>query len=188
MGEVEKAKGELFRVAKKCGMDPNDAVEDLAQSVEEANRRAGLPASFKDENDFARWWIVFFEQHTLKCIGRWQARCASPRDYEAMRSQWGDYEVVWQAGCEFQIALGSSNLLKHHQAFLDKLSAEGKPVSASDNEALLSWFQRREDAVRTGLASHKEKQREAVAQTLVKLKEYDQASMLGKIRRRVFHV
>ena len=194
---------ELSRIAGVCGLDAKDALEDIASSMEAANRlvlfkkfRGGRGDTEPLDNAalkeilnvfLGEWWVVFLQQYFLKCNRRWQAKCLSSRDYQSMESLWlQSFEPLYITGC----TIAKDAHMKSYKDTFAELALESGDLTKIQREELEAWVDRlardMDEVLLVSIAEFKEKQRRVMAETLKALREYDNASLLGKLKRRLF--
>jgi hypothetical protein len=189
MEQVEMAVDGLRKAAMACSMDGDDAMEDLAQSWEEAIHQvvpSSSPVDIAKDSNFFLMWGTLFRQYGLKCIHRWIRQVRGVESLKEMEKLWLNHERMWQAGCELAIATWSDDAAKYTQAFFDVKSAKGEVVPLSSRQAVTSWLEHNERAIRGMLAAFQQIQRRAITATLNDVREYDESSIFGKLERLMF--
>ena len=197
MEQSHETARELQVIAAACGIDVNDALDDIADSFEKPNK---LAASLHFSQDrlsedwgphmevWVKWWGAFLEEYSLKCVKRWIAKCGDLRDTQSMEKIWLQYfEPLWVAGC---------NIAKHvrvkdlkgvattvSSSHSENLSHTEREDLQADLQAWVDWCDKWGEATLLIIAEFKEKQRQAIAQTLEELRGYDEATLLGKLKR-----
>ena len=109
MGEIAERVYELKKAAIACGLEPDQAVDDVA----EASGVAGqvTPDAEEDRDRADKWWAAFLRDYSVRCVGRWQAKCGYSRNYGAMERLWLEYfEPMWLAGCNYVKDLAIQNV------------------------------------------------------------------------------
>lgn len=105
--EIDERIFELKKAAITCGIDPDCAVDDLA----EACGVAGQVVPDSEEHKSAKWWPVFLKDYSVRCIGRWQMKCSKLSNHEAMEEQWRElFEPMWLLGCKYIKDLAIQNV------------------------------------------------------------------------------
>jgi hypothetical protein len=192
----EKAR-ELQIIAIACGLDVSDALDDIADSFERPNKLATLPRFSQDRHTedwdshmevWVKWWGTFLEEYSLKCVKRWIAKCGDLRDTQTMQKIWLQYfEPLWVAGCDIakharvkDLKDGVATVFSRHSENLR--NSEREDLQA-DLQAWVDWCDKWGEGALLIIAEFKEKQRQAIAQSLKELRGYDEASLLGKLKR-----
>lgn len=189
MEELHARADELGRVATSCGLDKKAALDDIADSMEIANK-LGSPSSRDDIREFfSRWWVAFMNLYFLKCLKRWQAQCGNSRDYQSMQKLWLEsFEPLLVVGCNFAKDIQRNNIKKG----LVPLFLAGHPErhTKADEESLQGWLDdflgKLDEGFVKGITIFKENQRQVIAKSLKDLAEYDKVSPLGKLKRLIF--
>jgi len=194
--EFHKEVNELHRVATVCGVNPNDALDDIADSFEKPNKLATSPRFSQDRltEDWAphmeawiKWWGMFLEEYSLKCVKRWMAKCGDLRDTKTMEKLWLEsFEPLWVAGCDIakrgrvkDLKDGFNALFSRHSKNLS--DTEQKELQ-DDLQAWVEWCDKWGEGALLIIAEFKEKQTRAITQSLKELRGYDEASLLGKLK------
>ena len=187
----------LIRTAAACGVDPHDVLDDVANSFDKPNELvAHLRPQYTEVNKdwgsvmgvWGKWWIIFMQEYSSKCLKRWIAKCGDSRDTRSMEQLWVQYfEPLWVAGCEVAKYVRVKNLKDGAAAVLSRHSqnlsdTEQKEVQ-DDLRAWLEWCDNCGEGASQLIVEFKEKLRQAVRETLKDLREYDGASLLGKLKR-----
>lgn len=186
MKEQACAKGsELYRAATACGIDIEDAFDDVAGSIGIAIKAVPSFNVNDLQSSIQKWWSTFLITYSLKCINRWSKQFGKSKDYQAIEKLWfASFEPLWIAGCNFakqnQLLMLSKGLNKAVPRYSDKNSGNGE-------ESLRGWADdflvQLNEAIPDIIGGFKERQRKAMSRTLVELKEYDGASFFGKLKR-----
>ena len=110
MKEQACAKGiELYRAAIVCGMDIEDAFDDVADSIGAAVKAVPSISAEVPEDSISRYWSTFLTTYSGKCQKRWFRQCGKSQDYKAMEKLWfASFEPIWIVGCN----LAKENQLK----------------------------------------------------------------------------
>lgn len=192
----EKAR-ELQVVAAACGLDASAALDDIADSFEKPNKVAASLNFSQDRfsedwapvmDVWAKWWGTFLEEYSLKCVKRWIAKCGHLKDTQIMEKLWLQYfEPLWVAGCNIakhvrlkDLKDGVTAVFSRHS---ENLSSTEREDLQADLQAWIDWCDKWGEAVLLVTAEFKEKHRRAIAHTLRELREYDEASLIGKLSR-----
>lgn len=166
MGEIAEKKYELKKAAIACGIEPDQAVDDVA----EASGAAGQVASGTEEDSaekVVRWWHAFLEDYSFRCVGRWQARCVNSSDPEAMERLWLEYfEQMWLAGCSYLKGLAVQNVRGGYDKTASRYAGR---LSSEDAKKLKQYFNGVADeldkAISSIIASAKATQRQILSRT-----------------------
>ncbi|MBA7495794.1 hypothetical protein ES702_06385 [subsurface metagenome] len=186
MKEQACAKGsELYRAAIACGMDIEDAFNDVAGSIG-MTIKAVPSFNVNDlQSSIQKWWSIFLTTYSLKCINRWSKQFGKSKDYQAMEELWfTSFEPLWIAGCNF----ARENQLQVLGRGLKKAVPRHSDKNSGDNEeSLKEWadgfLAQLNDTIPEIITEFKGRQRKAMSRTLEELKEYDKASFFGKLKR-----
>ena len=167
---------ELRRVAAGCGLDEQDAFNDVADSMEVTGRLVPRSSQGEFKQLLAKWLFEFFQQYHSRCLERWLAKCGNVRDYEARERLWFDsFEPLWVAGCNVAKDLQLSNI---RRVFISWRSIHPDNLTEADQKAWEAWFDR---GVSQSIATFRETQRRAMANTLRDLEGYDNTSTLNML-------
>jgi len=197
MEQLDEKARELQVIAVACGLDVSDALDDIADSFDKPNKLAISPRFSQDRRTedwdshmevWVKWWSTFLEEYSLKCIKRWIAKCGDLTNAQTMEKLWLQYfEPLWLAGCNIakhvrvkDLKDGVATSFSRHS---ENLSNSERGDLQADLQAWVDWFEKWGEGALLIIAEFKEKQRQAIAQTLKELKEYDEASLLGKLKR-----
>ena len=122
------------------------------------------------------------KEWSYKCFGRWLDQYGDSKDYQRMQNSWFGFEILWVTGCEI-VRITRLNDLREG---ISKVIARHSP-SKTEIEAIWRWHNEStnqlDETVLKMIELFKEKQRQAITQTLKELSEYDKASLLGKLKR-----
>ena len=186
MKEQAYTKGsELHRAATACGMDIEDAFDDVAGSIGIAIKTVPSFNVNDLENSIQKWWTIFLTTYSSKCIKRWSKQLGKSKDYEAMEKLWlTSFEPLWIAGCDF---LKEKQLNSLGEGYNSITSRSSEKLSKDDEESLRKWHDDLlagfDEVIPKIINEFKERQNKAMSRTLVELKEYDGASFFGKLKR-----
>jgi hypothetical protein len=107
MVEIEERVFEIKKAAIACGLKPDHAVDDVAEACGVAEQI--VPDS--EEHKATKWWPAFLKDYSVRCVGRWQAKCGNLKNDEAMERLWLEYfEPMWIAGCNYVKDLAIQNV------------------------------------------------------------------------------
>lgn len=114
-----------------------------------------------------RWWHAFLEDYSLRCVGRWQARCGNSSDPEAMERLWLEYfEPMWLAGCSYVKGLAVQNVKGGYDKTASRYAGR---LSSEDAKKLKQYFNGVADeldkAISSIIASAKATQRQILSRT-----------------------
>lgn len=192
----EKAR-ELQVIAAACGLDASDVLDDIADSFEKPNKLAALPHFSQNRlsddwvphrEAWIKWWGIFLEEYSLKCVKRWVAKSGNLKDSQSMEKLWLEsFEPLWVAGCDIakrgrvkDLKDGFTAIFSRHSENLSK--SERQDLQA-DLQAWVDWCDKWGEGAQLIIDKFKGKQRQAITQTLKDLREYDETSLLGKLKR-----
>lgn len=137
MEEIAERVFELKRAAIACGLEPDQAVDDVA----EASRVAGQVTSDSEEGSaekVVKWWHAFHADYSFRCVGRWQAKCGNSGNYDAMGRLWLEYfEPMWLAGCNYVKELSIQSVRGGYDKIASPYSAKG--ISSDDLNKLKQY-------------------------------------------------
>ena len=197
MEQLHETVRELQVIAVACGLAASDVLDDIADSFDKPNKLAAL-AHFSQNRlseDWAphmevwvKWWGIFLEEYSSKCVKRWVAKSGNLKDSQSMEKLWLEsFEPLWVAGCDIakrgrvkDLKDGFTAIFSRH---LKNLSDPEREDLQADLQAWVDWCDKWGEGALLIIAEFKEKQRQAIAQTLRDLREYDEASLLGKLKR-----
>ncbi len=179
MEQLKKKTRELEVVAAMCKVNADEALEDIAVSVETTNKlTAALHSKDETVGPYLQWWAIFFKEWSHKCFVRWINKFGDSKDYELMKNTWYIFEILWVVGCDM-VRLTRLNELKDG---VSGVIARELP-SKDDENAIWQWINSFDETALKAIDSFKGKQRQAFAQVLEELREYDKVSLLGKLKR-----
>jgi len=187
VGDTEQLKKKVTHleiVAEVCEVNAEEVLEDIAVSVETTNKLTkSLHSQDETKDPYLQWWATFLEEWGGKCFRRCLAKCGNSKDYQGMLNLWlGGFEVLWMVGCDMVRIIRLNDLREG----ITRVIARETP-SKTDMEQIWRWHNEStnqlDEAVSKMIDLFGEKQRQAIAQTLKELKEYDEASLLGKLKR-----
>lgn len=159
---------ELRRVAEGCRLDPQDAFNDVADSMEIANKLVRRSSLGKEVKQWLPGWLVeFFQQYHTRCFERWLAKCGNLRDYKARERLWFEsFESLWVAGCnvakDFQLSNIKRGLINWRSIHTDDLTKASQEAVAAWSDELQTWFDK---VVSQSIAAFRETQRQVMAKT-----------------------
>ena len=96
---------ELHRIAARCDIAARKLREDIADSMEVANKTVQI-TDYQDGTHesgewWATWWWTFLREWGYRCFTRCLSRCGNLTDYETIQNQWSlNFEPLWEIGCE----------------------------------------------------------------------------------------
>jgi hypothetical protein len=179
MEQLKKKTRELEVVAAMCKVNPDDVIGDMSDSMETANKRAkSLYPKDKTTDPYLQWWDVFFKEWSHKCFVKWINKFGDTKDYELMKNSWYIFEILWVVGCDM-VRITRLNELRES---ISGVIARESP-SEDDEGAIWQWINSYDETALKAIDLFKGKQRQAFAQVLEELREYDKASLLGKLKR-----
>lgn len=196
MEQPEEKVRELEAIAAFCGLSGSDAIDDIADSLGKAKSIVALQfPQGRSSEDWApfmeawvKWWHTFLQEYSLKCVKRWVAKCGNLRDTQIMEELWADwFEPLWLTGCSIarhlqlrNLKVGVTTVFSKHS---ENLSNSEREDLQADLKAWVDWCDKWAEGALLIIAEFKEKQRQAIQRTLGELREYDEASLLGKLKR-----
>lgn len=178
------------RHALQCGLDLNVALNDVMDSMEEANGAVARLDADRSDADlwgavagaWSRWWSVFLRQYGGKCFSRWRDKCGSWRDYQRMEELWAECFVPLQAaGCDIAKRIRLSDV---KQEIIDV--SRDPEIRRTQSKALLQWARRLDDTLSKLIASHTQLQKQTITRSLKDLAESERDSRLAKLKRSIF--
>ena len=181
-GNVEQKKKkvrELEVVAAMCKVNAEEVLEDIAVSMEKTNKiTASLHSNDKTVDAYLLWWDGFLKEWSHKCFVRWISKHGDSKDYELMKNEWYIFEILWVVGCDM-VRITRLNELRDG---ISGIIARESP-SKDDENAIWKWINSFDETALKAIDLFKGKQRQAFEQVFEELKDYDKASLIGKLRR-----
>ena len=185
METLEKKTRQFEAITAMCKVNVDEALEDIASSVEIANKPTeSLQSQDKTKDPYLQWWDIFLKEWNDKCF----RRCLANAETQSLKSirDWelwfGRFNALWVWGCDM-VRITRLNDLKET---ISRVIARESP-SKSDIEEIWRWHnestKRLDEAVVKMIDLCKQKQIQAFAQTLKELREFDKDSLLGKLKR-----
>jgi hypothetical protein len=117
MRDIAERAFELKKAAIACGLEPDHAIDDLAEACGVAEQV--VPDS--EEHKAVKWWPVFLKDYSVRCVGRWQAKYGNLRNDEAMEKLWREcFEPIWLAGCNYVKDLAIHNVRGRYDKIASK--------------------------------------------------------------------
>ncbi len=183
MEQLKKKARELEVMATVCKVNAEEVLEDIAVSVETTNKlMESLNSQDETKDPYLQWWATFLEEWSGKCFRRFLGKHGDSKDYERMQNLWFGFEILWVVGCDM-VRITRLNELREG---ISAVIARESP-SKTDIEKIWRWHDEStnqlDEAVSKMVDLFKEKQRQAITQILKELREYDEASLLGKLKR-----
>lgn len=179
MEELKKKARELEVVAAMCQVNAEEVLEDIAVSMERTNKLTGsLHSQDKIVDSYLLWWDGFFKEWSHRCFIRWISKHKDSKDYELMKNEWYIFETLWVVGCDM-VRISSSN---EFQEGISGIIARESP-SKDDENAIWQWINSFDETALKAIDLFKGRQRQAFEQVLEELKDYDKASLIGKLKR-----
>ncbi len=179
MEQLKKKTRELEVVAAMCKVNAEEVLEDIAVSVETTNKLTE-PLHSQDEtiDTYLQWWDGFFKEWSHKCFARWISKYGDSKDYQLMKNSWYAFEILWVVGCDMVRITRLNELREPISGVITRESP-----SKDDEGAIWQWINSFDETALKSIDLFKGKQRQAFAQVLEELREYDKASLLGKLKR-----
>jgi len=173
---------ELFTIAETCEVNAREMLNEIADSMEAANKLVKTqPYKNEDYSWWAQWWATFLQEWSCKCFTMCVSKCGDLREYQNVQNLWlSDFERLWLVGCDIARIDRLNNMEK---GMSGSLASRSEPVSKTDEQALWQWLGSFEEAALKAIDLFKEKQRRAIKRSLKDLKEYDEDSLEGKLKR-----
>ena len=181
--QLNKKIRELELMAAVCKINPDSVIDDIAFSEEATNKLTqSLQSKDKTKDPYLQWWEIFLKEWSYKCIVKWIDQYDDSKDYQRMQNSWFGFEILWVIGCDI-VRITRLNDLSEA---ISKVIAREAP-SKTNIEEIRQWHnestRQLDETVLKMIELFKEKQRQAITQTLKELEEYDKASLLGKLKR-----
>ncbi len=166
MEEIDEKVFELKKAAIACGLEPDQAVDDVAEACEAAYQV--VPDTEEDSAEkVVRWWHAFHGAYSLRCVGRWQAKVGNSRNYEAMERLWLEYfEPMWLAGCNYVKELSIQSVRGGYDKIVSRYSAKGTKFSSDDLNKLKQYCNNVADDIEKVISSQIAKVKIIQRQTL----------------------
>lgn len=170
MEELRKKESvnELYRLAEDCGLDPQDAFNDVADSMEIANKLVRRSSPGKEVQQWLPVWVEkFFEEYHTRCFERWLAKCGNLKDYKARERLWFEsFEPLFVAGCnvakDSQLSNVKMGLTYWRSIHSDNLTRADQEAVAEWSDEWQAWYDK---IVSQCIAMLRETQRRVMAKT-----------------------
>lgn len=110
MDEIAERVYELKEAANACGLELDQAVDDVAEASGVAMQ---ITADIEEGSaeKVVKWWHAFHADYSFRCVRKWQAKCGFSKNYDAMGKLWLEYfEPMWLAGCNYMKELSIQNV------------------------------------------------------------------------------
>ena len=197
MDELHGDINEFHRIAVVCGVDINDARDDIIDSMKIAYEIAAHIDFSQDQltedwdqclKAWCKWWDCFLQQYSSKCVKRLVTKSGDLKDTRSMEKLWLEsFESLWEAGCKITKC---SRVISTKNGFTEIFSSHSKNLSETECKKLqdnlqewIDWCDELGEDTLLIISAFKEKQRRAFAQTARDLEEFNEASLLGKLKR-----
>jgi len=172
MEQLQKNTKGLEYIAGLCKVNPDEVIDDIADSMETANKLTkSLHSKDKTKDPYLQWWAIFLEEWGGKCFRRCLANVETKETTREWALWFGGFEALWIVGRDM-VRITRLNDLKEG---ISKFIARESP-SEGDIEEIWRWHNENtsqlDEAVTKMIDLFKEKQRQAFAQTLKELREY----------------
>jgi len=182
---------EFGTACELCELDTSDALDDITDSVQ--NTKTPKPPSDKPLSKeiaikgWEIWWEIFVRQYSQRCVKRWAAKCVQMKDYNDMKRVWlKAFEPLWLAGCELEKSI---RLKEIREKVIQNYQKSGK-LHGDDRksiEAGLEEFTKSSGEIASQvITSFRALQSQSFEATLRELPKFDQASLLGKLKRLIY--
>ena len=188
MEQLDKKIRELEVIAAVCKINPDGVIDDMAVSGEAANKLAkSLQSKDKTTDPYLQWWAIFLKEWSYKCVVKWLDQYGDSKDYQRMQNSWFGFENLWVTGCEIVRITRLKDLSEAVSSAIARKPPSEADLAKADIEEIWRWHnestKKLDETVLKMIELFKEKQRQAITQTLKELGEYDKASLLGKLKR-----
>lgn len=162
-----------------CKLNADEALDSLTDSTEAANKMAQALHSQGDAQDnWLKWWIKFLEEWTHKCFIMCLSKCEDSKDYDKVLDLWhSGFENLWEAGCEY---VRDVRMYEFRDSMSGVISHES--LSRADEDAFWQWINSYDELALKAINSFSEKNSQSFTRLLKELKEYDKASLFGKLK------
>ena len=183
--------GEFYAVCELCALNPRDALDDLTDVMKETHTPkppSGEHLSMElAAEGWAAWWAIFLRHYSEKCERRWAAKCVQMKDYNDMKRVWLEaFEPLWLAGCELAKTI---RLKEVRETVIQKYLNSGE-LHEDDRKSLEAWLEEYnkpfDEIASQVIDKFNVLQRQAIEATLKELPHFDQASLLGKLKRLIY--
>lgn len=184
-----KMANEIAALAKECGINTEEAYNDIASSFEKPNK---LMARHKLPSDnilsgygeaWIKWWDIFLREYLNKCIERWGTIYGRSLDADTLRAYWFErFQPLWMAGCD----VAKSIRMKEFQEAVTMYMEHVVDLNNEDKLEAQAWIERIEEAASQAVTLFKESHSEALDKTIAALKDFDNTNIFGKLKRRIF--
>ena len=180
MKQLDELVKKVYSAAIACELNVEEVIDDIADSMEAANKIAeGLPSQGDTHDWWPKWWVVFLEEWSHKCFMKCFDKCEDSKDYQKILNLWlSSFETFWEVGCDWVRNVRVNELKEGVSGTISRASP-----SQADEDAIWHWVDSFDEVALKAIELFKEKQRQAITQILKELEEYDKASLLGKLKR-----
>jgi len=182
MERLNKKIRELEVIATVCKINPDSVIDEMAVAGKAANKLAkSLHSKDKTTDSYLQWWAIFLKEWSYRCVVKWLDQYGDSKDYQRIQDSWFGFEILWVTGCDI-VRITRLNELR--EATSKAITRESP--SKIDIEDTWRWHnestKQLDETVGKMIELFKEKQRQAITQTLKELEKYDKASLLGKLK------
>lgn len=172
MEEIAERVFELKKAAIACGLEPDQAVDDVAEASGVAGQATSDAEEDRDRAD--KWWAAFIRDYSVRCVGIWQEKCGYSRNYEAIERLWLEYfEPMWLAGCNYVKDLAVQNVKGRYDKIASK---DAGRLSREDLQKLKQYCNGVADNLDKVISSKIENfailQRETLSKVIKQAKQY----------------
>lgn len=180
-GSIEDSSGEQLHdkyeelrvIVARCDLDEKDVREDIAVSMEEANKLIesvdppAIPYGW-----WAAWWHQFLKEWAGKCFVKYtdKSREVYPHilysNYEEMRDLWlSEFEPLWAVGCDMARLSQMNSVMKSMTKFIS-----GKTYDENQKQSIWKWVNGLDEIASDISDSFRQKQRKVFDSSLEWLK------------------
>lgn len=174
---------ELDVIVATCGLNKKDVHNDIADSMEEANKLTKPMDSLDDSYRWwGDWWYKFLMEWNFRCFISYVDKCKGIYlNYEKMRNYWlSDFEPLWVVGSDIA-RLTRMDLMTKSMTKL--ISDKVKSYDKTKQESIWNWVNGFDKIALEIFEIFKQKQRKVFDDSLEWLKDYDKDAISDKLRR-----
>ena len=179
---------ELCVIAATCGLNEKDVRNDIADSMEEANKLIKSLDSLDDSYCWwADWWYNFLMEWVGRCFIKYVDKSGALHpyglysDYGRMRDLWvSEFEPLWMVGCDIA-RLTRMNLMTQSMAKFISNRTEGHDENRQ--ESIWEWVNGFNEIALEIFDLFKQRQRKIFDSSLEWLKDYNKDYISAELRR-----
>jgi hypothetical protein len=186
-GQLDSKYEELYVIAATCGLNEKDVRNDVADSMEEANKLTKPLDSLDDSYRWlADWWYKFLMEWVGRCFIRYvdKSKTLYPHvlysNYGKMRDLWlSDFEPLWVIGCDIARLTRVNGITKIMTQFI---SNRTDSYDENKQKSIWKWANGFNEIALEIFDLFKQKQRKVFDSNLEWLKGYSKDYISDKLR------